>query len=104
MHKDREDRIRNLMKILERVNDPEIGISIVDLGLVYGVEELDGRVHIKMTLTTPGCPLFMFIEQDIRNELEKEGYKEVEIEWTFDPPWSPERMSKKARKMLGYEE
>ncbi len=98
----KEEIKKKVMNILKRVNDPEVGISIVDLGLVYGVEVNDELVIVKMTLTTPGCPMFMFIERDVKQELEKEGIR-AEIDWVFDPPWSPERMSKKARKMLGFE-
>ena len=95
---------KKILDILKTVNDPEVGISVVDLGLVYDVKEKNGVVELTMTLTTPGCPLLMFIEQDIIDRLKKEGFKEVHINWTFDPPWSPERMSKKAKKLLGYEE
>jgi len=88
---------------LKQVLDPELGISIIDLGLVYEIEIEKKRVKIVMTLTTIGCPLFSLIEQEIKNRLKEIGLKEeeIELELTFDPPWSTERMSNEARAMLG---
>ena len=84
--------------------DPELNISIVDLGLVYKVElnNSDG-VKITITLTTIGCPLFSLIEQEVKNKLKKIGLSEdkIEFELTFDPPWSMDVMSEKAKAMLG---
>lgn len=93
-----------ILKKLEEVLDPELQISIVDLGLIYEIlEEKPGLIKIKITLTTMGCPLFPVIEHEIRKKLsEIKGVKEVEVELTFDPPWSPERLSEKARAKLGF--
>jgi Predicted metal-sulfur cluster biosynthetic enzyme len=90
-------------KQLVQVLDPELGISIVDLGLIYKIEIKKNKVKIVMTLTTIGCPLFSLIEQEIKNKLIELGLKEEDIvlELTFEPPWSVERMSKKAKAMLG---
>jgi len=90
-------------KQLIQVLDPELGISIVDLGLIYKIEIKKNKVKIVMTLTTIGCPLFSLIEQEIKNKLIELGLKEEDIvlELTFEPPWSVERMSKKAKVMLG---
>jgi len=90
-------------KQLVQVLDPELGISIVDLGLIYKMEIKKNKVKIVMTLTTIGCPLFSLIEQEIKNKLIELGLKEEDIvlELTFEPPWSVERMSKKAKVMLG---
>ena len=90
-------------KQLVQVLDPELGISIVDLGLIYKMEIKKNKVKIVMTLTTIGCPLFSLIEQEIKNKLIELGLKEEDIvlELTFEPPWSVERMSKKAKAMLG---
>ncbi len=88
---------------LEEVLDPELNISIVDLGLVYGVT-IDGEnVKITMTLTTLGCPLYETIEQDIKSALKKIEVKpeNIKVDLTFDPPWSMERMSERAKAMLG---
>jgi len=92
-----------IKKKLEQVLDPELGISIVDLGLIYKIEVKKNKLKIIMTLTTIGCPLFSLIEQDIKNKLMEFGFKEndIDLELTFDPPWSIERMSKKAKAVLG---
>ena len=88
---------------LKQVLDPELGISIVDLGLIYEIKIEKEKVKIVMTLTTIGCPLFSLIEEEIKNRLKELGLKEEEIklELTFYPPWTLERMSKEARAMLG---
>ena len=89
---------------LEQVLDPELNISIIDLGLVYEVKvNEDSSVHIKMTLTTLGCPLFETIEQDLKSSLKQINVPEdkVKLELTFDPPWSMERMSERGKAMLG---
>lgn len=89
---------------LEGVMDPELNISIVDLGLIYEIHDKpDNKLEIIMTLTTLGCPLFNVIERDIKNAVAPLGYsiENVEIELVFDPPWSMERMSESAKAMLG---
>ena len=92
-----------VVKKLSSVIDPELNISIVDLGLVYDVKTKNNSIKIKMTLTTMGCPLFSIIESEIKSKLKELGFKEdeIEIELTFDPPWSIERMSPAARAILG---
>jgi metal-sulfur cluster biosynthetic enzyme len=94
---------REIIKKLEEVMDPEINISIVDLGLIYGVKTEKEKVIIKMTLTTIGCPLIEMIEGDIKTKLKDVGIMEddVVIDLTFDPPWSMEKMSPKAKATLG---
>ncbi len=89
---------------LTEVLDPELNISIVDLGLVYKITVTKTKlVKITMTLTTIGCPLFSMIEQEIRSKLKELGLKDnqIEFELTFDPPWSMEKMSQRAKAMLG---
>lgn len=89
---------------LEEVMDPELHMSIVDLGLVYEVTIKDEKkAHILMTLTTIGCPLFPVIENDIKSRVGDLGFKDedITIELTFDPPWSMERMTERAKAMLG---
>lgn len=95
---------KQIEKKLREVVDPELNISIVDLGLVYGVAiDKNNNVKITMTLTTIGCPLISLIEQEIKNKLQEIGIgeKKVEIQLTFDPPWSMEKMSSQAKAMLG---
>ena len=91
-----------LNKLIE-VMDPELNISIVDLGLVYDVKITKNKVHVIMTLTTIGCPLFATIEAQVKDKIKELGIneKDVTLELTFDPPWSMEKMSKKGRVMLG---
>ncbi|PNS39306.1 aromatic ring hydroxylase [Mesotoga sp. B105.6.4] len=93
----------DVMKALEEVYDLEIGFDIVSLGLVYGVNIQDGKdVRIKMTLTTPMCPLAGLMTEDARRKVsEIEGIGDVKIELTFDPPWTPEMASDDVRKILG---
>ena len=89
---------------LENVLDPELGISIVDLGLIYEIHVKENDdVHIVMTLTTIGCPLFNVIEGDMKKQLKNLGFEDdkIDIEVVFDPPWSLERMSENAKAMLG---
>ncbi len=89
---------------LKNVYDPELGINIVDLGLVYDVEVSDdGDVHIEYTLTTMGCPIGPLIEQQMQAYLAAvPGVGAVQIEMVLRPPWSPEMMSEEAKAALGY--
>lgn len=92
------------MEKLELVLDPEMSISIVDLGLVYKITVAKNSiVNILMTLTTMGCPLFGVIEEDICLKLSELNVqrKNIHIEMTFEPPWDMSRMSKRAKAMLG---
>jgi metal-sulfur cluster biosynthetic enzyme len=90
---------------LKTVLDPELFISIVDLGLVYDVSLSDeGVVRVLMTLTTIGCPLFDTIQDEIRKKiLAVPGVTDITIELTFDPPWDYSKMSPTARAELGVE-
>lgn len=85
------------------VMDPELYMSITDLGLVYNVNVENEKVHILMTLTSLGCPLYDTIQDEIYHQLEMIGVKQdqIEIELTFDPPWSMDLMSERAKAMLG---
>jgi len=93
-----------LLNQLKNVPDPELGISIVDLGLIYDVKaNKNGNVEVIMTLTTMGCPLFELIAEPIKSELSKiKGVKDVTVDLTFDPPWDPSKMSKEAKVKLGF--
>jgi len=95
---------QDVMKVLKECYDPEIGISLVDLGLIYDVQVKGDKVHIKMTLTTPGCPMHAHMVNDVEQKVKKmKGVKGVKVELVWDPPWTPERMSKEAKKNLGFE-
>lgn len=91
-----------IMSKLSEVMDPELFISIVDLGLVYTVSESKGVVDVEMTLTSMGCPLFETIEDDIKNKVKEiEGIKETRVRLVFDPPWSMDRLTERARAVMG---
>ena len=79
---------------LERIADPELGMSIVELGLVYGIDIRDDAVRITMTLTTPGCPLHDSMTDWVREAIMRvPGVAAVDVQLAFDPPWSPERIN-----------
>jgi metal-sulfur cluster biosynthetic enzyme len=87
---------------MRQVEDPELGMDIVDLGLLYDVEVTGPRVKVLYSLTSMGCPAGPMIEQDIRAVAESvDGVEAVETELTFDPPWTPDRMSEDAKFILG---
>ena len=91
-----------LLDSLKQVVDPELMINIVDLGLVYDVEQEDRTVKVKMTLTSPACPAGPQIITQAKMALEQlEDVDQAEIQLVMSPPWSPERMSDDARDQLG---
>jgi metal-sulfur cluster biosynthetic enzyme len=86
---------------LKAVLDPEIGLNIVDLGLVYAVEVEDGVAHVTMTLTTMGCPLTELLHQQCTLVLTRlPNIDDVDVEFTFSPPWTTDMMSDEAREEL----
>jgi metal-sulfur cluster biosynthetic enzyme len=92
-----------ILAALKNVVDPELGINIVDLGLVYGVDLQGTNVHITYTLTTMGCPIGPLIEAEMKQFLSGvEGVDEVEAEMVLRPPWTPEMMSEEAKAALGF--
>ena len=86
---------------LKNVMDPELPVSIVDLGLIYSVETADNNINIKMTLTTPGCSMGSAISKQAENVLYALGAKNVLIEIVWDPPWNPNMKSDEAKQKLG---
>ena len=92
-----------VLEVLRQVEDPELGMDIVDLGLLYDVEVDGPRVKVTYSLTSMGCPAGPLIAGDIdRAAREVEGVEEVDLELTFDPPWTPDRMSDDAKFILGF--
>ena len=92
-----------VLEALKGVIDPELGINIVDLGLVYDVDIDADTVHITYTLTTMGCPIGPLIEEQMARLLaEVPGVERVDAEMVLRPPWSPEMMSEEAKAALGY--
>jgi metal-sulfur cluster biosynthetic enzyme len=91
-----------ILDALRNVIDPELGINIVDLGLVYEVRVQDEKVHIDYTLTTMGCPIGPLIEAQMKQFLDEvPGISEVEAEMVLTPPWTPDKMSEEAKAALG---
>jgi metal-sulfur cluster biosynthetic enzyme len=90
-------------QVLYEVIDPELGVNIVDLGLLYGVEVADRVARIRMTLTTPGCPLSGYMDDEIHRVLGGlPGVDDVDLDIVWDPPWSPDMMSEGAKRQLGW--
>ena len=94
-----------LVEKLKEVLDPELGVSIYDLGLVYSISvSAEGVALITMTLTTIGCPLFPSIQKDIEDRLmEIDGIEDVKINLVFDPPWTPDKMNEETKIRLGWD-
>lgn len=98
-----DDEIINSLKT---VSDPELGVNIIDLGLVYRIDlDDDGQAQIYMTLTSPGCPAGPEIKHDVQEAVSSlDGISDVRIQFVFNPPWSPAMMSQEAKDELGYED
>lgn len=95
-----EEQVRQALK---NVYDPEIGINVHDLGLVYDVQIQGDTVYIEMTLTSPGCPVGPQIVQSAQRQVGAlEGVEGVDVQLVWSPLWSPEMMSQEAKDELGY--
>ncbi len=94
------DEVLDALRVVE---DPELGMDVVELGLVYDAEIEGEKVKVTYSLTSLGCPVGPMIEQQIHEVVESiPGVTEVETELTWDPPWTPERMSDDAKFILGF--
>jgi metal-sulfur cluster biosynthetic enzyme len=94
------ERFDQVIEAMKEIIDPEIGVNIVDLGLVYGLQETeDGALLINMTLTSAGCPLTDVIEEQTAQALDNvvEAFR---INWVWMPPWGPERITEDGREMM----
>ena len=92
-----------VVEALRQVEDPELGMDIVELGLFYGAEIEGENVKVTYSLTSMGCPAGPMIQEDIERVLQEiPGIGAVESELTFDPPWTPDRMSDDAKFILGF--
>lgn len=90
---------KHAISSLKKVVDPELELDIYTLGLIYEIKILeDNSISIDMTLTSPSCPYAPMLVNDIKNKLEKKGFKNPKIEFVFDPPWEP---SEKVKMLLG---
>ena len=92
-----------VMSALHDVYDPETCLSVVDLGLIYGVQLRDGSVRVSMSFTTPACPAGEAIRDGVDRALRSlPGVSDVDVQVTFDPLWTPERISAEGRAALGW--
>ena len=93
-----------LTAALERVVDPEVAMNIVDVGLVYGVTVKEGRVDVNVTMTSAACPVADVIIEDIEFQLDQSlpPALKIHVELVWEPPWSADRMSTKARLLMGW--
>ncbi len=90
-----------LWAALSEVQDPEMPVNLVDLGLVYAIDEHDGVVEVDLTFTAMGCPASDFILEDVRERLlREEGVREVRVNVVWDPPWTTARMTEAGRDTL----
>jgi len=94
-------RIEDLEEAMRDVVDPELGINVVDLGLVYGISVVNEIAKLDMTLTSAACPLTDVIEDQSRNALVRSGLvEELEINWVWIPPWGPDKITEDGREQL----
>ena len=92
---------QRLWTALSEVQDPEMPVNLVDLGVIYGIAERDGVVDVDLTFTAMGCPASEFILDDVRERLLREdGVNEVRINVVWDPPWTAARMTQAGRDAL----
>jgi metal-sulfur cluster biosynthetic enzyme len=96
--------VEQLRLALRTVVDPEVGINIVDLGLVYGIEVTPGEVKINLTMTSPACPMSDLVIADVEDAVRQRVSEEVQVnvDLVWNPPWDPSKMSDKARSTLGW--
>jgi len=93
----------DILSALKTVIDPELGINIVDLGLIYHAARNANKIDIALTMTTPACPLGEMMSEEIKLVLRNRfpDLTDVQVELVWDPPWSPELMSEESRRQLG---
>lgn len=92
----------DIKRALRRVKDPELHLDLVVLGLVYGIEIVDSHVRATISLTSPFCPVAGQIIEEAQTAIEDvDGVETAEVELTFDPPWTPERIDPIIRASLG---
>jgi metal-sulfur cluster biosynthetic enzyme len=93
--------IQRLWAALAEVQDPEMPVNLVDLGVIYGINEIDGVVEVDLTFTAMGCPASEFILEDVRERLlREEGVSEVRINVVWNPPWTAARITEAGRDAL----
>jgi metal-sulfur cluster biosynthetic enzyme len=93
-----------IVDALRRVVDPEVAMSIVDVGLIYGVSVTDDKVQVLLTMTSAACPVTDLIVEEVETELDRALPPEllIQVELVWQPPWSPDRMSERSRRFMGW--
>jgi metal-sulfur cluster biosynthetic enzyme len=93
-----------IAEALHRVVDPEVAMTVVDVGLVYGVDVTDDRLHVLLTMTSAACPVTDLIVDEVGAELERiaPSGMSVDVELVWDPPWTTDRMSARAKAFMGW--
>lgn len=93
----------DILTALKAVIDPELGINIVDLGLVYSATRSTNELYVALTMTTPACPLGEMMSEEIKRVLRERfpDAQNVRVELVWDPPWSPDLMTEESRRQLG---
>jgi len=99
-----QDLLSTVTAALERVVDPEVALNIVDVGLVYRVRVQDQRIDVEVTMTSAACPVTDVIISDIESELDRALPQDmlIHVELVWEPPWTPQLMSAKARLFMGW--
>lgn len=98
-------KTEQVWQALRQVIDPELGINIADLGLVYDVQVNDDHVHVALTMTTPACPLHNYLTSQAESSIWQNGanVKSVDVQLVWHPPWNPAMMTDAAKQQLGWE-
>ena len=99
-----QELLPGVVQALEKVVDPEVALNIVDVGLVYGVVVANGRMDVRITMTSAACPVTDIIVDDVENALDDAmpPQLKIHVELTWEPPWTPQRMSPRARAFMGW--
>jgi metal-sulfur cluster biosynthetic enzyme len=94
-----------ILQSLRGVIDPEVGVNIVDLGLIYSTEVHGDKVRVIMTMTTPACPMHSYLREEVREAIlgQYAEVEDVDVELVWDPPWSPRMISDKGKRQLGWQ-
>jgi len=105
VNQQQDTQLQNIVWVaLQSVMDPEVGINIVDMGMVYSVVVVNNQARVNITMTSPSCPLHVTIRKEARQAIMRRLPKltAVDVRVVWDPPWTPELMSDEAKKTLGW--
>lgn len=90
----------DVLEALKSIVDPELGLNIVDLGIIYNIEINGNRIVMKMTFTTPKCPFSFVIFKQVRDTLKRLGFSDIKVNIVFDPPWNPSMINPAVRNKI----